>query len=356
MEGKCERMLKRVIGRLLSKSVYILLLGLFALLPLFLENAYYLRILIFIGIYIVLTLSLNLINGYTGLFSIGHAAFYGIGAYSSALLTLRLGLPFALSLPLSGMIAAFFGFLIGKPTLRLSGIFLTLATLGFNIILVLLMMNLEGLTRGPLGIAGIPEPKIFSYRFSSQLHYYYLIFFLVLFTLGSIYRLIHSRFGKALLAIREEETAAEALGVNTVHYKVAIFAISTFYAGIAGAFFAHFIRFIAPDSFTFWESFTLLAMLAMGGQGNLIGPMVGASLLIAIPELFRFLTDYRMIFYGLVLILMMLFRREGIFRKRTYDLTVISPWAEKTPTQAYLVGDKFLHLPFKERGNGSSKD
>ena len=321
------------------------------------KDAYYLRILISIGIYIILALSLNLINGYTGLLSIGHAAFYGIGAYSSALLTLRLGVPFVIALPLSGMIAALFGFLIGKPTLRLSGIFLTLATLGFNIIFVLLMINLEGLTRGPLGIAGIPTPQILSHRFSSQVGYYYLVFFLVLFTLGSIYRLIHSRFGKALLAIREEETAAEALGIDTVHYKVAIFTISTFYAGIAGSFFAHFLRFIAPDSFTFWESFTLLAMLALGGQGNLVGPIAGASLLIAIPEIFRFLTDYRMIFYGLILIFMMLFRREGLFRHRTYSLALTLPWERKESAPAYLRGDKFLKdAPPGETNDGTSKD
>ena len=343
---------KRVLGFFVTYSIYILLFGSFAVLPLFLKDAYYFRILIFIGIYIILALSLNLINGYAGLFSIGHAAFYGIGAYSSALLTLRLGIPFVVALPLSGMIAGFFGFLIGKPTLRLSGIFLTLATLGFNIIYVLLMINLGGLTRGPLGITGIPSPKILSYGFSGQVDYYYLIFILVLLTLGSIYRLIHSRFGKALLAIREEETAAEAIGVHTVHYKIAVFTISTFYAGIAGSFFAHFLRFIAPDSFTFWESFTLLAMLALGGQGNLVGPVVGASLLIAIPEVFRFLTDYRMIFYGLILIFTMLFRREGLFRNRTYPLKLTPPWERKQSLPAYLIGDRFL----KETGDGASKD
>jgi len=345
-------MFKKIIVFLITYSIYILLFGSFAVLPLFLKDAYYLRILIFIGIYIILALSLNLINGYAGLFSIGHAAFYGIGAYSSALLTLRLGVPFIAALPLSGMIAGFFGFLIGIPTLRLSGIFLTLATLGFNIIYVLLMINLGGLTRGPLGIAGIPTPTILSYRFSDQVDYYYLILFLVLFTVGSIYRLIHSRFGNALLAIREEETAAEAIGVNTVYYKIAVFTLSTFYAGIAGSFFAHFLRFIAPDSFTFWESFTLLAMLALGGQGNLVGHIVGAALLIAIPEVFRFLTDYRMIFYGLILILTMLFRREGLFRSRTYHLRLTPPWERKESVPAYLIGDKFL----KETENGTSKD
>ncbi|HSR13975.1 MAG TPA: branched-chain amino acid ABC transporter permease [Thermodesulfobacteriota bacterium] len=334
--------LKSAAGWVISRSLYILILAFFALLPVFITDAYYLRIFIFIGIYVVLALSLNLINGYTGLLSIGHAAFYGIGAYSSALLTLKLGVPFLLALPLSGVIAGAFGFLIGKPTLRLTGIFLTLSTLGFNIIFVLLSINWEGLTRGPLGIAGIPVPAMFGYTFGSQQDYYYLVFFLVLFTLGSMYRLIHSRFGMALLAIREEDTAAEAVGVHTVHYKMSAFVISTFYAGLAGSFFAHYIRFIAPDNFTFWESFTLLAMLALGGQGNLVGPIAGASALIALPEVFRFLTDHRMIFYGIILIVMMLFRREGIFSRRTYNLRITPPWEKRESGPRYLVGDKFL--------------
>jgi len=350
-------MLKKGIGFVIRNGVHILLLALFAFLPLFVKDAYYLRIFIYIGIYIILALSLNLINGYTGLFSIGHAAFYGIGAYSSALLTLRLGLPFIIALPLSGMIAAVFGYLIGKPTLRLTGIFLTLATLGFNIIFVLIMINWESLTRGPLGIAGIPVPRIFSIPLQTQTGYYYLIFFMVLFTLASIYRIIHSRFGNALLAIRDEEIAAEVSGVNTVHYKIAIFTISTFYAGIAGSFFAHYIRFIAPDSFTFWESFTVLALLALGGQGNLVGPLAGASLLIAIPEVFRFLSDYRMIFYGFVLIFMMLFRREGLFRQRTYRFTLTPPWEKRESGPRYTVGDRFLmEDSLRETGNGVSKD
>lgn len=349
--------LKRGAGWLITHSLYILILGIFTLLPLFVKDAYYLRIFIFIGIYIVLALSLNLINGYTGLLSIGHAAFYGIGAYSSALLTLKLGLPFLIALPLSGVIAAVFGYLIGKPTLRLTGIFLTLSTLGFNIIFVLLSINWEGLTRGPLGIAGIPVPKFFAYTFQSQEDYYYLIFFLALFTLGSTYRLIHSRFGKALLAIREDETAAEAVGVHTVHYKMAIFVISTFYAGLAGSFFAHYIRFIAPDNFTFWESFTLLAMLALGGQGNLVGPITGASALIALPEIFRFLTDHRMIFYGMILIVMMLFRREGIFSRRTYSLKITPPWEKKEIGPQYLVGDKFITDDLgQEKDDGASEN
>jgi branched-chain amino acid transport system permease protein len=346
---------KKGIGWIYVNSLYILILGFFALLPLFLKDAYYIRIFIFIGIYIVLALSLNLINGYTGLFSIGHAAFYGIGAYASALFTLRLGIPFLIALPLSGVIAGIFGYLLGKPVLRLTGIFLTLSTLGFNIIFVLVLINWEGLTRGPLGIAGIPVPHFFSYSFQRQEDYYYLIFILVLFTLASNYRLIHSRFGNALLAIREDETAAEAVGVDTVHYKMAVFVISTFYAGLAGSFFAHYIRFISPDTFTFWESFTLLAMLALGGQGNLAGPVVGASFLIAIPELFRFLADYRMIFYGLILIVMMLFRREGILGNRTYPLRLVSPWKKIDSGPQYQRRDKFLPDEDEKR-DGSSKN
>lgn len=334
--------LSKFINGFVSNIIYILVIVFLFFLPSLIQNPYYLHILIFIGIYIILAQSLNLINGYTGLLSIGHAAFYGIGAYSSALLTMKACLPFVPALFCSGIIAGMFGYLIGKPTLRLKGIFLALATLGFNIIFVLIVLNWVWLTRGPLGIASIPQPRLFSYTLTDQSDYYYLIFFLSLLVMFSLYRLLHSRFGNALIAIREDEDAAKAVGVDTVHYKLAAFSIAAFYAGLAGSFFAHYIRFIAPDSFTFWESFTLLAMLAFGGQGNLVGPTLGASLLIAVPELFRPLAEHRMTFYGLLLIFMMLFRREGIFGGRGVSLRIKPPWVKREEGPMYLRGDKFL--------------
>lgn len=311
-----------------------------AILPLFIDNLYYIQVLIFIGIYIILTLSLNLLNGYVGLLSIGHAAFYGIGAYASAKLAMEAGLPFPLAMLGAGAVAGVFGYLIAKPTLRLSGIYMTLATLGFNMIFFLVLQNWMSFTNGPLGIMDIPSPNIFGYAIESRIQYYYLIFCLVLLTIFSMQRLMTCRFGRALVSIRENELAAEAIGVHTTRYKTQAFVLSAFYAGIAGSYYAHFVKYVSPDSFYIYESFILLAMLAFGGQGNLIGPVIGAAVLIIIPEMFRFMQEYRMLVYGGILVMMMLVRRQGLLGGRHYSLRL--PWFDEQPTAVYTRGDKFL--------------
>jgi branched-chain amino acid transport system permease protein len=322
---------------------------------------------IFIGIYTILTLSLNLLNGYVGLLSIGHAAFYGVGAYASAKLVMTVGLPFPLAMLGAGAVAGLIGYLIAKPTLRLSGIYMTLATLGFNMIFFLILQNWMSFTNGPLGIMDIPPPNIFGYEIEknwmsftngplgimdipppnifgyeieTRVQYYYLVFFLVLLTVVSMHRLMTCRFGRALVSIRENELAAEAMGVHTTRYKIQAFVLAAFYAGIAGSFYAHFVKYISPDSFYIYESFILLAMLAFGGQGNLIGPVVGAAVLIIIPEIFRFLQEYRMLVYGGVLITMMLVRRQGLLGGRDYSLRL--PWFDEPEKNVYTRGDKFL--------------
>jgi len=330
----------RTLRRILANLPYIAIIALIALIPLFVSNLYYIQVLIFIGIYIILALSLNLLNGYVGLLSIGHAAFYGIGAYASAKLVMEVGVPFPLAMLGSGMIAGVFGYLIAKPTLRLSGIYMTLATLGFNMIFFLVLQNWMSFTNGPLGIMDIPQPSIFGYMIESRIQYYYLIFFLVLLTIGSMHRLITCRFGRALVGIRENELAAEAMGVHTTRYKIQAFVLAAFYAGIAGSYYAHFVKYISPDSFYIYESFILLAMLAFGGQGNLIGPVVGAVILIIIPEVFRFLQEYRMLVYGSVLIVMMLVRRQGLLGGKNYSLRL--PWFDDQQGAVYTRGDKFL--------------
>ncbi len=325
---------------MLANSPYFIIIALLAVIPTFITNLYYIQIMIFIGIYIILTLSLNLLNGYVGLLSIGHAAFYGIGAYASAKLVMEVGLPFPLAMLGAGAVAGIFGYLIAKPTLRLSGIYMTLATLGFNMIFFLILQNWMSFTNGPLGIMDIPPPNIFGYEIETRVQYYYLIFFLVLLTVVSMHRLMTCRFGRALVSIRENELAAEAMGVNTTRYKVQAFVLAAFYAGIAGSYYAHFVKYISPDSFYIYESFILLAMLAFGGQGNLIGPVVGAAVLITIPELFRFLLEYRMLVYGGVLIIMMLVRRQGLMGGREYSLRL--RWFDEPEKVVYTKGDKFL--------------
>jgi branched-chain amino acid transport system permease protein len=328
------------VRKVLAHSPGLAIVSLSIAAPLLIANQYHLQVLIFIGIYIILTLSLNLLNGYVGLLSIGHAAFYGIGAYASAKLMIDANWPFVAAMPGAALIAGLFGYLIAKPTLRLSGIYMTLATLGFNIIFFLVLQNWMSFTNGPLGIMDIPEPKIFGWQVDSRVDYYYLILALVLITLASMQRLISCRFGRALKSIREDELAAEATGVHTTRYKVQAFVLAAFFAGLAGSYYAHFIKFISPDSFYIYESFTLLAMLAFGGQGNLVGPVVGAAVLILIPEIFRFLQEYRMFIYGGVLVVMMLVRRQGLFGGREYSLRLTC--FDEKQEQVFDRGDKFL--------------
>jgi len=331
----------------LANSPYLAIVAALVIVPPFIGNMYYLQVMVFIGIYVLLALSLNLLNGYVGLLSIGHASFYAIGAYASAKLTMEAGLPWPFALIGAGAVAGLFGYLIAKPTLRLSGIYMTLVTLGFNMILFLVLQGWMSFTNGPLGIMDIPPPSIFGYILISRLQYYYLILILVFFTLFSMHRLMTCRFGRALVAIRENELAAETMGVDTTHYKIQAFVLAAFYAGIAGSFYAHFVKFISPDSFTVSESFVLLAMLAFGGQGNLIGPVVGAATLILIPEIFRPLQEYRMFVYGGILVLMMLVRRQGLLGGRPYSLRLT--WFDEAGTAVYTWGDKFLPEKEQER-------
>jgi len=329
----------RIFKTILANSPLILIVAVFVIVPPLLPNAYHVQVLVFIGIYAVLALSLNLLNGYVGLLSIGHAAFYAVGAYASAKLTLSAGLSWPAAFLLSGAIAGLAGWLIARPTLRLSGIYMTLATLGFNMILFMVLQNWMSFTNGPLGIMDIPPPSIPGHAFSSRIEYYYLILGLVLLTLVSMQRLMSCRFGRALIAIRENELGAEATGVDTTRYKVQAFVVAAFFAGLAGSFYAHFVKYISPDSFTINESFILLAMLAFGGQGNLAGPIVGAAALILIPEVFRPLQEVRMFVYGGILVVMMLVRRQGLLGGRDVRLrlTRFDP-----PRPTYARGDKFL--------------
>jgi branched-chain amino acid transport system permease protein len=207
-------------------------------------------------------------------------------------------------------------------------------------ILFLVLQNWMGFTNGPLGIMDIPAPSLFGRVIDSRLEYYYLILALAVLTVITMHRLMTCRFGRALTAIRENELAAEATGIDTTRYKVQAFVLAAFYAGLAGSFYAHFVKFVSPDSFTINESFILLAMLAFGGQGNLIGPVVGAAVLMLIPEVFRPLQEYRMFVYGGILVVMMLVRRQGLLGGRPYSLRLGR--FDGTERKVYLRGDKFL--------------
>ena len=274
-------------------------------------EAYIIHLLTLIGIYIILAIGLNLAMGFAGLSNIGHVAFYGIGAYTSALAALNLGVPFWLGLLIGGLLAAFFGLLLAASTVKLKGDYLAIATLGFAIIIENIFRNWTSLTRGPLGLPGIPKPSLFGYTFSG-LSYLILVAFFAFLTYAIIKRIATAPFGRILKAIREDELAASVLGKNVVKYKTQTLVISAVFAGIAGSLYAHYITFIDPGSFTISESILIISMVIVGGLGSVEGAVAGAFILILLPEPLRFLplpsfaigALRQMIYAGLLIILL----------------------------------------------------
>jgi branched-chain amino acid transport system permease protein len=258
-------------------------------------------------------LGLNIVLGYAGQLSLAQAAFWGVGAYASALLTLRLGWPVWMGMLAAFLIASLFGILLGIPTLKLSGHYLAMATIGFGIILQLILINSIPLTNGSDGITGIPSPHIGPWELNSANTFFYLAaFFLILLVWASI-RLKKSRVGRALMAIRENEMAAETMGIDTTLFKIMAFALSAAYAGFAGSLFAHSgSHYISPDTFSFDQSVVLLAMMVLGGNGSAIGSVVGATLLTLVPEILRFLKDSYMMVYAAGIVAIMVFMPGGI--------------------------------------------
>lgn len=283
------------------------------LFPLVVNNEYVLNVAIIAGIYVILASSMNITNGYAGVFSMGHSAFYGIGAYSTGMLAYHFGTGFWTGMAVAGIVSVLFGLLLGVPTLRLKGIFFAFVSVSFLEILRLVTMNWITLTRGPMGIPGIPAPTIFGWTLSSNRHFYYAILALDGLVIFFISRIIHSRTGRAFMAMRDDDLAASTIGIPTFQYRLLALAVSTFFCGLAGCFYAHYVSYISPDSFEVSETFILLTMITVGGMGTLSGPIVGAILMVIFPEIFRFLLEYRMAAYGAILVLMILFRPEGLF-------------------------------------------
>ncbi len=280
---------------------------------------YLLHIMVISGIYIILTLSLNLIVGYTGLPALGHAAFSCIGAYTSSLLALNMGVSPWIGLLIGACVAALSGIVVGYPAVRLKGDYLALATFGLGVIVYSIAKNWVSLTRGPMGLPGIPQFSVFGLQLSEIWVYLILVGVFVAFTIFVINRIVNSPFGRVLRSIREDEIASQALGKNTNKYKLIVFIIGAFFAGIAGSLYAHYITFIDPSSFTVMESITILLMVIFGGMGSISGSIVGAVVLVVFPELLRFLgmpssiaAPMRQMIYGLLLIVLMLKRPQGI--------------------------------------------
>ena len=289
-------------------------------------NPYYFQVLMLIGINIVLAVSLNLVNGFTGQFSIGHAGFMAVGAYTSAMFTLKLGQPLAASwhflpgpvaeglallmaLVAGGLLAAVAGWIVGLPSLRLRGDYLAIVTLGFGETIRVLILNIDAIGAAR-GLPGIPQYSTFFWVFGTAV-----------LVIVMARRIATSTHGRALFAIRDDEVAAEALGVDTTRYKVLAFVLGAFFAGVAGGLFAHFLSYLNPSSFTFLKSIEVIAMVVLGGMGSISGSVLAAILLTLLPEVLRPVKDFRLVIYSLMLIILMITRPQGLLGTRELDIT-----------------------------------
>ena len=285
------------------------------LLPWFVDS-YTLHLGILAGIAVVLASSLNLITGYTGKLSLGHAAFYGIGAYASTLLNLRLGVPVILAMACAGPCAALTAFVVGPIMLRLRGAHFIIVTLSFAIVLQLVFVNWVWLTNGPTGIFGIDYPKLGAFEFSSKESYFYLVAGFACLTIFAIWRVIHSRTGRAFIALREHEQLAMSIGISSRAYSLWAFTIAGAFAGWAGALYAHYVGVITPDLLGFDVMVATLVMLVIGGKGTLFGPVIGAVIVTYLPEQLRVLSEYRLTIFGIALMACVLLLPNGIISLR----------------------------------------
>ena len=285
-----------------------ILLAAMLVFPLMGFSQYVYRIAVVSVLYAILAMSLNLIAGVAGQISLGHIAFYGIGAYTSALLCVNFGVSVWVGILAAFVVSMLFGLLIAIPTLKLSGGYLAILTMSFAEIIRLILLNWTSVTRGPMGILNIPKPSLFGYTIKSSGAFLYLVLTVAIIVYIGLHNLIHSRFGRNLQALRDDEISSESMGINVYRYKVIAFVISTGVAGVAGALFASYMEFIDPSSFISDESTVILSMVVLGGMGNMNGSIIAAALLTILPEALRSCSDYRMLVYGVVLVAMMLLK------------------------------------------------
>lgn len=301
-----------------SHIVLFIILGIAALLilPLLTESNYLRGVFTKILIYATIASGLNIINGYSGQSCLGIVGFLCIGAYTGALLAIKLGLPFLVCLLCTMLICAVIGFLVSLPTLKLNGMFLSIITLGFAEMMRLLALNWQSLTKGPIGLKGIPPLMIFGVRIKSGLPFYYLAMGTLLLVVFALYRLLESRVGRAWISIREDQDAARSLGVEVSRYRSINFVTGAVICGAMGLYMAYYYRYLHPDMFSLDEGFNVLSMCVVGGSGTLIGPIMGAFIINGLTEGFRFSGEWRMVMYAILIISMMWLRPQGLFGTR----------------------------------------
>lgn len=300
----------------------------------FVNDAYLIHVATLAGIFAIMALGLNIPLGFAGLLDAGFAVYFAAGAYASSQLAVLWKVPFWISMPVGGLVAALCGFIVAWPALRVQGHYLAMVTLGYGLIMNILHRNLKFLTNGTDGVLGIPPPSIagfdffqsltiFGYKLPFQINFYYLVLALVGITMFVSYRLLNSSIGRAWEAIREDEIAAKCFGIDLTRMKVLAFSIGAFFGGIGGAVFAHQIGFIHPDNFMLLTSITILAMVLIGGMGNVMGVAFGAVALIFLPERLREFENLRLLLFGIAMTLIMVLRPQGLFpsfrRRRGID-------------------------------------
>lgn len=275
-------------------------------------NPYALHVLSLVGIYAIVAMGLNLVFGYTGQISLGHAAYFAVGAYTSGLLTLQMGAPFLVGLLAAVTLAVVLGLLVGVPSLKLEGSYLAMATIGFGEIVKMLLVNWEAVTGGPAGISRIPHPSAFGVVLSSPEAKFYLILAITAAAFLLYANLLRSHYGTRFVAVRDSAKAAAAMGIDVRRTKIQAFVFSTAYAGLAGVLYAHLNRYIAPDAFALGESINFLLIVVVGGMGTLLGPLVGAAIIVYLRESLLVLKDYNMLIFGLALMVLMVFVPRGL--------------------------------------------
>jgi len=293
-------------------AVVAVLLVACALVPFVVHSQYVLQVTDTALIYAIVVIGLGILLGFTGQMSLAQAAFFGMGAYASAIASTTLGWSPWISIPFGALFAAAIGAAVGYPCLRLSGHYLALATIGFGIIVQLVFINARSLTNGPDGINSIPPPHLGSLALDTYQTYFYVAYGALLISVYIAWRVKHSRIGRAFEAIRENEIAAQAMGINATHYKVLAFVLASAFGGLAGGLIAHMTRFISPDSYSFDQSVIFLVMLVIGGSATITGAVTGAILLTFLPEFLRPLKDSYIMIYGAAVVLMVIFMPEGI--------------------------------------------
>jgi branched-chain amino acid transport system permease protein len=307
----------------------VLIVGIFFLLNYLLQeriiNRFYGGLITLVCINIILAVSLNLITGFTGQLCLGHAGFMSIGAYTAAILTAKLQYSFPVGLLAGGILAAVVALIVGLPTLKLKGDYFAITTLGVGEIIRVILTNID-YTGGPRGFTGIPPKTTFTWAY-----------FVMVAVVIIVFNIIHSAQGRSMIAVRENEIAAEAMGVNTARYKVTAFIIAAFLAGVGGGLYAHYSRFLIPSYFDFMKSIEVLTFVVFGGMGSLSGSIIASGILTFLPELLRPIKDFRMIIYSIALIVLMIFRPQGLLGTKEISLSVFGKFLKKESKEGGVV-------------------